>query len=71
MAHAFHTLDRIATPQPSMLRQFGGALRAVVAGLARAFGWPAPDRGGVSVSDVSAEWLLQHEIRSSKHQDSL
>jgi hypothetical protein len=70
MSHVFHTTGHITSPWLPGVRLAAFLDRATGGRLTRILQWRQHVSGRVSVSPVSSEWLLEHEIRSTKHQEN-
>lgn len=70
MAHTLQTTAPIASPWPLAVRTLVSVFRTAGGALMRALR-RSPRFGGVSLSPISSQWLEEHEILSSKHQDNL
>jgi hypothetical protein len=67
MAQVFHSTDQLASPWPLAVRLFACLAGMATAACVRTTRWYRHVGGHISVPPVSSEWLLQHQIRSSKH----
>ena len=71
MAHAFETTNHITSPWLLAVRTFASVVATIGGALARARRRCPPFGRRVTILPVSSQWLLDHEILSSKHQDNV
>ena len=67
---AFHALGQMLPQWPSPTRLFTAAICAIDTAVAHAGRARSRLDGRLFVSRMSPQWLLDHEIASSKHQDA-
>jgi len=71
MAHAFQTTGQIISPWLLAVRTFASVVGTLGGALRHALRRCPQFGSRVSISPVSSQWLLDHEILSGKHQDNV